>query len=334
MSKATTTVRVISNGDYAVLVTASGGGYSALRGLALTRWQPDPSADDDGQRIYIRDVGSGEYWSLSDGTCSVTVYDDHLEETCEHDGILVTSIIRVDRDRSAETRTIRVTNQSGRERTIDVTTYAELSLNSAAADAAHPAFAKLFVQTAFDAGRNVLIAWRRLRSPDDRALWVGQRLTGAVEYETDRTRFIGRTRTASNPAALNSRAPLSGNTGTVLDPVFGLRAPLQIAADESAEIVLLQCAADTVPSSSACWMHRARLCTRPAAIRGRSAFRRNGSLASHSICTSTPGKAAAPSIARTKHPRALTTADSATMAASTSWTWRRTCSLRRSRGST
>jgi N,N'-diacetylchitobiose phosphorylase len=245
MSKATTTVRVISNGDYAVLVTASGGGYSALRGLALTRWQPDPSADDDGQRIYIRDVDSGEYWSLSDGTCSVTVYDDHLEQTCEHDGILVTCVIRVDRDRNAETRTIRVTNQSGRERTIDVTTYAELSLNTAAADAAHPAFAKLFVQTAFDAGRNVLIAWRRLRSPDDRALWVGQRLTGAVEYETDRTRFIGRTRTASNPAALNSRAPLSGNTGTVLDPVFGLRAPLQIAADESAEIVLLQCAADT-----------------------------------------------------------------------------------------
>src|SRR5688572_13145367 len=137
MNKASTTVRVISNGDYAALVTASGGGYSALRGLALTRWQPDPFDDDEGQRIYVRDAETGAYWSLSDGNCSVVVYDDHVEQSCEYDGILVTCTIRVDRDRHAETRTIRLTNQRESARAIDVTTYSELSLNTAAADAAH-----------------------------------------------------------------------------------------------------------------------------------------------------------------------------------------------------
>src|SRR5688572_2027669 len=216
MNEAVTRACALSNGEYAVLVTSTGGGFSALNGFALTRWQPDPAAIGDGTRIFLRDLENGKYWSLSDGHESgIRVLADRIEQSCLQDGISVHTSLRVARDRNAEVRTIRVVNHGERTRRLDVTTYAEIALNTPAADAAHPAFSKLFVQTAFDPARAALIAWRRLRSPDDRPLWLAQRLTGAREHETDRTRFIGRTRSAATPAALSSTAALSGSVGTV-----------------------------------------------------------------------------------------------------------------------
>jgi cellobiose phosphorylase len=46
-----------------------------------------------------------------------------------------------------ELRRTRITNFASRARTIDVVSYAEVVLASAASDALHPAFSNLFVQT-------------------------------------------------------------------------------------------------------------------------------------------------------------------------------------------
>jgi cyclic beta-1,2-glucan synthetase len=51
---------------------------------------------------------------------------------------------------------------------------------------------------------------------------------GAVEWETDRARFLGRGRTTANPMAIEGRA-LSGTTGAVLDPVAALRERVRLA---------------------------------------------------------------------------------------------------------
>ena len=53
-------------------------------------------------------------------------------------------------------------------------------------------------------------------------LAIDGRLGGAVEWETDRARFLGRGRSAASPVALDGRA-LSGTTGAVLDPVASVR---------------------------------------------------------------------------------------------------------------
>ena len=59
-------------------------------------------------------------------------------------------------------------------------------------------------------------------------LGVDGRLGGAVEWETDRARFLGRGRSPANPVALDGRA-LSGTTGAVLDPVAALRERVRLA---------------------------------------------------------------------------------------------------------
>ena len=50
-------------------------------------------------------------------------------------------------DDDAEVRVVTVVNHGERPRDLDVTSYAEVCLNHRRADQAHPAFAKLFLET-------------------------------------------------------------------------------------------------------------------------------------------------------------------------------------------
>ena len=47
---------LLSNGRYAVMLTAAGSGYSRWRGLAVTRWREDATCDDWGSYVFLRDV--------------------------------------------------------------------------------------------------------------------------------------------------------------------------------------------------------------------------------------------------------------------------------------
>ena len=125
--------------------------------------------------------------------------------------------VAVATDDDAELRRLTISNRSLRTRYVELTTYAELALAPHATDCAHPAFAKMFVETE-SPERGVLIAHRRPRSDDDPPIWVAGVLIGApaatagsIEYETDRAVFLGRGRDLSNPAGLGER--LSGTTG-------------------------------------------------------------------------------------------------------------------------
>src|SRR5215213_6778919 len=57
------TAAVLARGDYALLLTAAGGGGSSYRGFALTRWTADRTRDADGFFVYLRDADSGAVWS-------------------------------------------------------------------------------------------------------------------------------------------------------------------------------------------------------------------------------------------------------------------------------
>jgi Cellobiose phosphorylase len=63
-------------------------------------------------------------------------------------------------------------------------------------------------------------------------LGVEGRLGGAVEWETDRARFLGRSRSPQQAIALDGR-PLSGTTGAVLDPIASLRDRVRLAPGAS-----------------------------------------------------------------------------------------------------
>src|SRR5580704_15063000 len=232
---------VLASGEYSVLITAAGSGYSRWRDIALTRWRGDPTCDAQGLFLYLKDVANGQVWSAGyqpvgrePDRYEVSFYEDRAEIT-RTDGPIVTSTeIVVSPEDDAEVRRVSITNSGNRLREFELTTYSEVVLTSPDADSAHPAFAKLFVQTEFVPGANTLLATRRNREPAEQRLWAAHvsvlegEAVGGLQFETDRARFLGRGNDLRNAASIVGERPLSNTSGTVLDPVLALRRRVRV----------------------------------------------------------------------------------------------------------
>src|SRR6185312_4443946 len=68
---------------------------------------------------------------------------------------------------------------------------------------------------------------------------------GKAEFETSRTRFIGRGRNVRCPGAVIDGRLLSGAIGAVLDPVFALRRRVRLAPGATARIAFWTMVADS-----------------------------------------------------------------------------------------
>jgi cyclic beta-1,2-glucan synthetase len=233
--------QLLSNGTYSVMITTGGAGYSKCGNLAVTRWREDPTRDHWGSFCYLRDVRSGAVWSAGyqptgrdPQSYEVTFSEEKVEIRREDVGLVTHTEIVVSPEDNAEVRRVSITNQSSRVREIELTSYAEVVLAPPAADAAHPAFSNLSVETEFIPAEAALLAHRRPRSAQDEQVWGVHVLAtegetiGAAQYETDRSRFLGRGRSTAEPMAVMDDRPLSDTVGAVLDPVFCLRQRVRI----------------------------------------------------------------------------------------------------------
>ncbi|HEV3003280.1 MAG TPA: glucoamylase family protein, partial [Pirellulales bacterium] len=241
---------LLSNGQYTVMVTNAGGGYSSCREIQVTRWRPDTTCDPWGQFIYLRDLERGTLWSAAHQPVGrpadeyEVLFSVDKAEFRRRDGDLETQMeVAVSPDNNVEMRLVTIANHGDRARTIDVTSYAELVLGAAGADLAHPAFQKLFIETELVGRRNALLARRRPRAPGEPPQWALHVLAveehvaaGELQFETDRARFLGRGGNAAAPAACAPRASLAGSTGAVLDPIFALRRALRLAAGQAVRL--------------------------------------------------------------------------------------------------
>ena len=227
---------LLSNGRYSTMVTAAGSGYSRWRDIAITRWREDVTCDGWGSYIFLRDVSSGETWSAGyqpitaePDSYEVIFAEDRAEITRKDGTITATLEIAVSPEHDTEVRRVSISNHGSRAREIEVTSYAELALARQADDVAHPAFSKLFVETEFVAELGAILATRRQRSFGDPQVWAAHlavvegEASGEVQFETDRSRFLGRGQTIRSAAAMTEGWPLSNTSGPVLDPIFSLR---------------------------------------------------------------------------------------------------------------
>ena len=240
---------LLSNGNYSVMLTAAGSGYSRWRDIAVTRWREDPTCDAWGCYVFLRDVISGQVWSAGyqpvgsePDSYDVAFFEDHAEITRRDGPILTSTEILVSGEDDAEVRRVSVTNEGTRVREIELTTYAEVVIATADSDSAHPAFSKLFVRTEFIPESGALLATRRARDPSDPKAWVAHVSSlegvsiGGLQFETDRARFLGRGNDLRNAVSIVDARPLSNTAGTVLDPVLALRRRVRIAPGETARI--------------------------------------------------------------------------------------------------
>ncbi len=244
-------VQLLSNGRYHVMVSSAGGGYSRFRDLAVTRWREDISGDSWGVFCYLRDVASGEFWSsahqptLKKPELSEAILSDARVEfrVREHDFDTHTEIV-VSPEDDIELRRVRITNRARVARTIEITSYAEVVLAPPMADALHPAFSKLFVQSELVRPLQAIICTRRPRSSTEHIpslchlLAVHDADIDEISYETDRARFIGRGGSVASPAAMGGTSGvhrrLSDSEGSVLDPIVAIRCRITLQPEQSA----------------------------------------------------------------------------------------------------
>lgn len=251
-------VHLLSNGRYTVMITNSGGGYSRWKNLAVTRWREDPTRDHWGTFCYIRDVDRGEVWSAAHQPIATAA--SHYEAIFpqakaefrrrDHDLELHTEIT-VSPEDDIELRRFSITNLSPHLRVIELTSYSEVVLTTQAADEAHPAFSSLFVQTEILADKQAILCSRRPRSNSETTPTMIHLMTvhgptlGDPSFETDRSHFIGRGRSVSNPLAMEidsngtleqMKSRLCGHDGSVLDPIVAIRCRIEIEPEQTVRV--------------------------------------------------------------------------------------------------
>lgn len=228
-------VHLLANPCMVTMLTAAGSGYIDFEGTAVTRWQPDRTRDANGFFLYLRDLDSGRFWSagyqptlLEPEEYQADYFVGGAKFVRSNEGIRSKLEVCLAPDCNVELRRCTISNLSNETRTIEITSYAEIVLQDARADSAHPTFSNLFVQTQYISEQGAIVATRRKRAENEKTFSachfiVADDGVGPEQFETDRARFIGRGQDLAQPQAMRSDGQLTGTSGSVLDPIVSLR---------------------------------------------------------------------------------------------------------------
>ncbi|MDP3278248.1 MAG: glucoamylase family protein [Deltaproteobacteria bacterium] len=236
---------VLSNGRLSSVLTGSGGGGLFWKGMAVTRFTPDPTRDEDGLWLFLRDEATKRVW-FATAVEGRTTYAMHKAEFHQrHDDISVHVEVAIAEADDVEVRHITLHNESDRKRQITVTSAGRPVLLDAKQAPTHPAFSSLFVQSEWVQELDALVFERRAQTPEEETAVLVHRLVhdasvDCVGYETDRSAFVGRGGSWREPAAvLSHRGPYEGQTGAVLDPVMSITARVELEPNSSVSLAFV-----------------------------------------------------------------------------------------------
>ncbi len=242
-------VLLLSNGSYSTMVTLSGSGYGKKDGMTVYRWKGDNTSDSSGMFFYIKNLNSNDYWSATYEPCKYGGEDYNAEFTLDkakysrRDGSIKTTMeVVVSPEDDVEVRKITLKNTGDKGRSLEVTSYMEVTLQSFEGDAVHPSFSNLFIGTEFNDVGKCLLGNRRARVKNGTVPYIfhkaitASEMEGAITYETSRVNFIGRNRDLRNPSAMDNDSALLNTVGIVLDPIMSMRVRLRLEPGDVKEV--------------------------------------------------------------------------------------------------
>ncbi len=234
-------INIISNPGFGFQVSESGAGYTwsaNSRENQLTPWSNDPVSDPPGETLYIRDEESGQLWGPTGlpirEAAPYVVRHGQGYSRFEHasNGIELELLQFVPRTDPVKISRLSITNRDSRTRRLSVTAYVEWVLGTSRSASAP------FVVTGIDGVTGAMLARNAWNSEHGNRVAFAD-LAGRTAWTGDRTEFLGRNGTASQPAALARREPLSGRVGAGLDPCGALQTVIELRPGVRAEIVFL-----------------------------------------------------------------------------------------------
>ena len=232
-------VNVIANAKIGTVISESGSAYTWAENsheFRLTPWSNDPVSDTAGEAIYLRDEETGKYWSPSPsparGTKTYVARHGFGYSIFDYteDGITTELCIYVSVDDPIKYARLKITNRSGRPRQLSTTGYWEWVLGEVRSKSL------MHIATEVDPVTNAIFA-RNPYSPEfsDRVAFVDCSESSRT-ITCDRTEFLGRNGSASQPAAMY-RTRLSNRVGAGLDPCAAIQSQMTIDDNQSKTIV-------------------------------------------------------------------------------------------------
>jgi cellobiose phosphorylase len=252
---------IISNGDYSLMISQTGSGYS-WRGNAgqnrITRSFQDLIKDNWGKYFYIRDLKRNTYWSAT--YKPVMRAYQHYEVvhgigysrfTQRVEDIESTLTVFVAADAPLEVFQLTLTNRDSETRELDVTSYAEWLLGFAPDE--HREFHKLFIETSADVDAQAVFARKCLWGfPDDKGRhnnidWPYTAFMAVSEplkaFDCDKESFLGMYNNDDRPRAM-SDPQLAGRTGRFTDAIAALQVAVTLQPGEAKTVVFTLGAAE------------------------------------------------------------------------------------------
>ena len=246
-------LHLLGNGRLATRIGADGGGESLWKGYALTR--PGETQGGNGQFLYLRDADSGEEWSptpapLGAGDERRSQFHAHKVVFHAHTAEISSTLeVLVAPAEDIEIRRLRLVNGSGRERTIEVASHAEIALAPSAEWLRHPAFARLFVTAQVHEELDVLLFQRRAHNPSETLPVMVQRLVAPDQGVRLKGLEAARSATRLRHGSASDFPHFSRATGTglsyPLDPVCALHAEVVLPAYAEVELAIVTSVATT-----------------------------------------------------------------------------------------
>lgn len=242
---------VVANPNFGFLVTDSGSGFTwseNSRENRLTSWSNDPVLDPPSEVVYVRDVDSGEYWSLTPlpaargGEFEVQHrFGSSTFRTEINDLASELTFVGASEDR-VKWYGLTLENSLDEERRIEVYLYIDLVLGVSREDSFR------FITTTYDRSAKALCAVNRYNNE-----FAGRVITAGCSedisaFTTSRLEFIGRNGDLESPILFEHggvssflfskprNVRLSGRTGAGFDPCFVLQVGVTLRAREKKDL--------------------------------------------------------------------------------------------------
>lgn len=258
---------IISNGDYAFMVSQTGGGYS-WRGNSvenrITRSYQDVIKDNWGKYIYVRDDETKEFWSAAwKPVCKesqeykVTHGVGYSTIEQKYSKICTALTMYAVPGAPMEIWKLKITNEDNKQRELSLMSYFEWCLGVAPDE--NREFQKIFIDNQFDKETNGFLATKCLWGLPNKKGQANNRdweyaafhscSEEIVSYDGDKESFIGLYGSEENPAAMG-KEELDRNTGRFFDAVASLHVKVKLQPGEEKEVVFTLGAADNIEEAA------------------------------------------------------------------------------------
>jgi cellobiose phosphorylase len=234
-------VNILANPWFGSVVSESGSSYTwceNAHSFRLSPWNDDPISDIGGEAFYLRDEENGRCWSPAPfpirGPLPCTTRHGFGYSIFEYaqDGIASQMQMFVATDAPIKFISIKMSNTSGRRRSLSVTALFELVLGELReTNAPH-------IVTELDPKTGALLARNAYNTDFAQRVVFLDCSEARRTVSGDRREFLGRNGRSAQPACL-SRMHLSGHVGAGLDPCAAMQATLDLSDGQESEIVFI-----------------------------------------------------------------------------------------------